>query len=41
MLYAPNQSVHDMLRVSGFLKIVTVASDKDTALAGLAAREGA
>ncbi len=37
VLFAPNASVRDILRVSGFLKIVTVVDDKQTALAEIAA----
>lgn len=37
ILFSPNPSVHDVLRVSGFLKIVTVAEDEDAAFAVIAA----
>lgn len=36
VLFAPNPSVHDVLRVSGFLKIVTVADSREAALAAVA-----
>jgi anti-sigma B factor antagonist len=36
VLFAPNPSVHEVLRVSGFLKIVTVAEDEQAALAVIA-----
>lgn len=37
VLFSPNPSVYDVLRVSGFLKIVTVAEDKQAAFAVIAA----
>src|SRR5262245_5735293 len=41
VLFAPNPSVHDVLRVSGFLKIVTVTDSKEAALAAVAPAGGA
>jgi anti-anti-sigma factor len=36
ILFAPNASVREILRVSGFLKIVAVADDRQAALAEIA-----
>jgi len=41
VLFSPNPSVHDVLRVSGFLKIVTVADSREAALAVVAAGSAA
>ena len=42
VLFAPNPSVLDVLRVSGFLKVIAVADSKEQALAGIAeAADGA
>jgi len=41
VLYAPNPSVLDVLRISGFLKIVAVADTKDAALAEAGGAAGA
>src|SRR5262249_33426996 len=40
VLFSPNPSVHDVLRVSGFLKIVTVTDTKEAALAAIAPATG-
>jgi anti-sigma B factor antagonist/stage II sporulation protein AA (anti-sigma F factor antagonist) len=40
VLFSPNQSVHDVLRVSGFLKIVTVTETREAALAAIAPAAG-
>ncbi len=37
ILYSPNASVHEVLRLSGFLQIVTVADSKKAALTEIAA----
>lgn len=36
VLFSPNHSVHEVLRVSGFLKIVTVTENEDAAFAVIA-----
>ena len=40
VLFAPNPSVYDVLRVSGFLKIVTVTESRESALAAVAPATG-
>lgn len=36
VLFSPNQSVLDVLRVSGFLKVIAVAESREQALADIA-----
>ena len=40
VLFSPTPSVHDVLRVSGFLKIVTVTESQESALAVVAPAGG-
>lgn len=40
VLFAPNPSVHEVLRVSGFLKILAVTESRETAIAVIAPATG-